>query len=1088
MLQTGLAGKTAGTCRTKVPKVLKRSLQELFLVMICAAFCVAPLNALAQSQASSGQISGAIVDSQGAAIRGATIKATNTQTGLERSVTTGDDGLFTIVLLPTGVYTVTAEAAGFSKATISEVDVTVGRTSDVNLTLGVSGVTEMINVTAGAIQVQTTRSEADAVLNERAIENLPINGRRFQDFVTLTPSAQIDPARNQISLSGQRGIYGANVNVDGVDYNQPFFGGIRGGERSNNGYTIPQESIKEFQVVASGYSAEFGRSSGGIVNAVTKSGTNAFHGSALFLGRPEKTVRGNQYFDALEENIKREVHPAPSQQQWGGSIGGPIKKDKLFFFGAYEQQRQRNQREVLFSLLNGFTPNAAQQEAFDFLKSLETPFTQTNDAIALLGRVDYEINSNNRFNIRYNFSKNEGKNAVATGDALDPTTNRALTNNGIEKDRTNGVVGQMSSFFGASMVNELRFQYARETRPRDVNFAGTTVETAVANFGSRSFLPTTQHDYRTQIADSITWSKGSHTVKFGGELNHISTFQAFGFNQFGTFGSTTSTVSTVLDVWSLAGCPGVSGCVANRFDSTTVFYNRQLGNTLLGFSTNELGFFGQDSWRMRPNLTINFGLRWEGQFNPSPELGNDSLINRIKGVKFPTGHVLDPTVIADDTRQFGPRLGFAWDPGNSGKTVVRGYGGIYYARTPSILLAGPLNNFRIPPGDLSVRLPLAVPSGNPNNTVYKQLKLIGIDLNSFALDKLPVVSIEQVQQIAAALGLTPDPFAGSQPILMGSNYKNPLSYQYGIGVERELTRGFTVGADYSYVHTLRLERNRNVNLPFPIIRSTDPARRPFYGSPSTRPITSLGPITIRESSAKSLYQSLTVRTKFQRKWGQLNAFYTLSKTLSDDDSERNATGFDYQDVFDFGPDYSYSRFDRRHQFTANPVFFLPWGFEAAGAVRLQSGRPIDAAMGFDANGDGNSFSGGLVSADRPYRGPGIPFERGAFRNRAYKNVDVRVQKRFTLAERHRLTFSLEVFNVFNIQNIEFGGSTVQNYCSPIPPATTAPLDCGFGDPTNLNFLQLFDKNPASSRFGKMLLNNSPLTPAFQAQFGARYQF
>jgi hypothetical protein len=278
-----------------------------------------------------------------------------------------------------------------------------------------------------------------------------------------------------------------------------------------------------------------------------------------------------------------------------------------------------------------------------------------------------------------------------------------------------------------------------------------------------------------------------------------------------------------------------------------------------------------------------------------------------------------------------------------------------------------------------------------------------------------------------------------------------------------------------------------VNLPRPIIRANDPAQRPFYGG-LARPIPTLGVITIRESSAKSLYRALTIRSKFQRSWGQLNAFYTLSKTLSDDDSERNATGFDYQDVFDFGPDYGPSRFDRRHQFVANPVFFLGHGFDISAAVRVLSGRPIDAAMGFDANGDGNSFSGNLVSADRPYRAPGVPFERGAFRNRSYKNIDFRFQKRFTFSERHRITLSAEVFNVFNFMNIEYGGSTVQNYCVPIAPATTAPLDCGFGAPTNPNFLQLIDQDVRSPRLGNLLLNNSPLTPAFQMQMGIKYQF
>jgi hypothetical protein len=262
---------------------LYRTVCALTLVLCMSA---SALPAMAQSQASSGQVAGVVADNQGAAVTGATVKVSNTQTGFERTMTTDDDGLYKFVLLPPGIYTITAEASGFATATVSNVEVVVGRTVDVNLTLGVSGVQEVVNVTAGAVQVQTTRSEADAVIDERSIDNLPINGRRFQDFVTLTPGAQVDPRRSQISLSGQLGIH-TNVNIDGVDYNQPFFGGIRGGERSNNAFTVPQESIKEFQVVAAGYSAEFGRSTGGIVNAVTKSGTNDLHGSLFFLARPK---------------------------------------------------------------------------------------------------------------------------------------------------------------------------------------------------------------------------------------------------------------------------------------------------------------------------------------------------------------------------------------------------------------------------------------------------------------------------------------------------------------------------------------------------------------------------------------------------------------------------------------------------------------------------------------------------------------------------------------------------------------------------------------------------------------------------------
>src|SRR5499433_3918657 len=257
-------------------------------LLLALSFIFGAGNAFAQAQANSGQISGTVRDNNGGAIPNATIKAVSAQTGLERSATSSEDGFYRFVMLPPGAYNLTAEAGSFAKAEVKDVLVTVGQVADINITMGVGNVQEAVTISAGGVQVSAP--QADSVVNLDAIQNLPINGRRFQDFVTLTPTAQVDPSRGQISLAGQRGI-NSNVNVDGVDYNQPFFGGIRGGERSNNAFSIPQESIKEFQVVAAGYSAEFGRSTGGIVNAVTKSGSNNWHGSGFYVIRPKEASK-----------------------------------------------------------------------------------------------------------------------------------------------------------------------------------------------------------------------------------------------------------------------------------------------------------------------------------------------------------------------------------------------------------------------------------------------------------------------------------------------------------------------------------------------------------------------------------------------------------------------------------------------------------------------------------------------------------------------------------------------------------------------------------------------------------------------------
>lgn len=1089
----------------------QRSFHSLCAVLVALCLCWSAVPVMAQSQASTGQISGTVFDSQAAAIVDATVKAVNTQTGLEGSSKSSYNGNYTIVLLPPGVYKVTVEAKGFAVVTVTDVEVVVGRTTTLNPTLGASGVQEVVNVTAGAIQVQTTRSEADSVLNQQAINDLPINGRRFQDFVTLTPTAQVEPSRNQISLVGQRGIYGANVNVDGADFNQPFFGGIRGGERSNNAYTVPQEAIKEFQVVASGYTAEFGRSTGGIVNAVTKSGTNALHGSAFYLHRPKELAKTNLFFDALEISVNQsrsarglspiEVVPAPTQQQWGGSFGGPIKKDKIFFFGAYEQQRFRNLRNVFFDAFGGFVPTPATQEAFDFYQSLQEPFTTTNDAKTFLGRVDFEINQNHRFNVRYSYSDNNALNANSVGNQIFPTTVSALSNNGTEKDKTNIVVGQMTSFFKTNFVNELRAQYAREQRPRPANAIAPNITNAtIGRVGTVNFLGLNEeHDWRAQVADSVIWTHGGHTAKLGAEYNHVYIAQTFGFNQTGVFNISGSNVTTILDILSLGGT------IPNRFDNSAVLFLKQIGNLAAAYPTNEMALFAQDSWRIKPNLTINYGLRWEGQYNPAPQATNTALVNLVKGFRFPSGETADPTIIPSDTKQFGPRIGFAWDPWKDAKTVVRGYAGVYNARSPQLIFAGPFNNFRAIPGDLSIALPLSTASlvtGNPLKTcttVYCQLKLVGVDLNNFSLSGLPIISADQVKGVAAALGLSGfSPFTGAQPTLMASNFKNPRSYQAGIGVEREMSKGLTLGVDFAYVNTVYLQRNRELNLPAPFLRTlaADPAQRPFYGLRSSvtaapcstapagscvRPIPSLGSIQIRESSGRSLYRALTFRAKFQRKWGQFNAFYTFSRSLSDDDNERDAGGVLYDDNFNLKPEYGLAKLDRTHQFQFSPIIFLPLGFDISSAIRMLSGRPLDATLGSDNSPAGNED---LNSNDRPYSAPGIPFQRNAFRNRAIYNVDLRGQKRFKLSESQRLIFSVEVFNLLNLENIELAGTTVTNYCSP------ATATCGFLGPTNPNFLQLFDRSPGSTRFGSLLLGNNPnaFGGVFQLQFGARYQF
>jgi hypothetical protein len=1136
------------------------------LMLFCFALGAGTVSA--QSEASSGQIVGTITDSTGAAVPNATVTVTNRDTGLTRTATSSDDGNYTIPLLPTGTYTITAQAGNFAETKLENVVVNVGRAADGNVTLGVSGVQESVTVSAEAIQV--TRNESDAVVNETAITNLPINGRRFQDFITLTPTAQVDPQRGQISLSGQKGI-NSNINVDGVDYNQPFFGGIRGGERSNLAFTIPQEAIKEFQVVASGYSAEFGRSTGGVVNAVTKSGDNDIHGSAFYLLRPKKLARGNEYTEALQQQRLTaagvDASLAPTQHQFGGSIGGPIKQNKLFYFGAYEQQKFNAGRQIVFGIPSTFTAgNAAQQSVLDFYNGEQVGYDLTNDAYAGLARIDWNINDQNRFNIRFSGSKNEAENAVSRGEtALDPTTTQSLTTNGTEKNKTKIGVVQFITSFSANAANELRLQAAREDRPRISNSELPQIATSFATFGATNFLPTTQYDTRYQIADNFTYIRGNHNTKFGGEYSRLFANQRFGFNQFGGYalsiGSTAQNITDALQRLSNVVVPQQSATVPailGRFDDTRARYNRQIGNLEAEFTGHELAFFGQDSWRVNSKLSVNYGLRLEQQYNPSPDTSNTALVNIVRNTRFPIrGTGFDPSDIPDSGWQVGPRVGFAFDPQGEGKMVIRGFAGYYYARTPLIVLADSTNNYRNPPANVSTTLPftgfsqtafntfLASPAGasylsitgcNPAaaagsdarnrctpNSVFRQFAIIGVNLNNSPLNNLPIISPEQISGIASGLGLNPNPFVGAQVTGHAEDFKNPRSFQFGFAFEREVMRNFTVGIDYAHVKTDRIQRNRDLNLPAPLtaeqyvdflrtsntvanfntmvsngtigqilqsqrtfIATNTPAGLTFpSGSVTTRqrPTQSqvgfaLGSVQVRESTAKSLYRGLTFRARYNHRRAQINAYYVYSRSLGDDDNERDAGGVAFANPYDLRREYNRSRLDREHQFTANPVFFLPYGFEVASAIRLRSGNPINPTAGADLNGDG-------VNNDRPLLVPGLTYLRNDFRNRGIFDVDLRLQKGFSLGERKRLVFSSEFFNVLNRSNIIFpSANTATSSGASGQFCGAASQLCGLNGVTNANFLRTTD--PVT---GAILVNNTnPGSQVFQMQLGARFQF
>jgi hypothetical protein len=369
--------------------------------------------------------------------------------------------------------------------------------------------------------------------------------------------------------------------------------------------------------------------------------------------------------------------------------------------------------------------------------------------------------------------------------------------------------------------------------------------------------------------------------------------------------------------------------------------------------------------------------------------------------------------------------------------------------------------------------------------VYRDLLAIGIDLNTFRLDNLPILTPDQVARAAAGTGAARDPFANARFVSTANDFTNPRSVQVGFGVEHSITRNWIVGGQFNYLNTVHLQRNRDENLPLPQINPADAARRPNFGQVGTfripRPIAGVDRLVLRESSARSMYRGGTFQTQYRGTRFQAGFNYTVAGTYSDDDNERSATTLYYQTATDFRSEYSASRMDARHQVAGYGLVNLPWRITVSGSWRARSGFPIDAAAGTDLNGDGNYLSPGAVggngasTSDRPYSAPGVSIPRNAFRNRMYKAVDLRFLKAFPLGEGRRLEFSTEMFNLFNWDNVAYDRGNLIHGVG-INATTGAVV------PANETFLRL---RLPDGRYDPT--NNQVGTP-FQAQFGMRFFF
>src|SRR5215468_8871709 len=835
-------------------------------IMIASLFALALVASVFGQQAATATIEGVVTDPNNAAVPGAKVTIKNVDTGLKREITTDASGLYRIAALPPGAYEISAGAEGFTEYKYGAVTLTVGQKLNLDLKLRVT-VSEAVTITDVAPIVETTRANVSASVGERAVRELPVNGRNFLDFVTLTPGVVRDPRGGDLSFGGQKGTLNS-VQIDGVDNNNLFFGQSLGRTGSGRApYQFSQDAVQEFQVNTNSFSAEFGRAAGGAINVVTKSGSNEFHGAGFEFFRDRALNANSLRYDAGLESFtfgkpalipngrsfdtRTTVNGAPNPtlntvigtptkppyhfHQFGGAIGGPIKKDRAFFFFNYDGQRntQPNLVNELPAATAGDPDSVAGRNR---LLPLAVNYTRGFNQDVYLGKVDWQVDSANRLNFRYNRQKFTGTNLENGG-----ATN-AQEHSGDSLVTTDTFTVTLNTAFSSRFLNEFRTQVARDSEPGLSN--SDAPEAVISNggqaaltIGRNNFSPRETTEKKAQFIDNVSYIAGKHSLKGGADFN-IERIENFFPGFFGggyTFTSYANFTRNIVTSYTQAFAgEGTSGATTNP-------------------DFSEYGFFLQDDWRAARGLTLNFGVRYDVQNmrqgpkrNPSPSLAAAGI---------------DTSRINNDYNNVAPRFGFAWNPMANDRLVVRGGYGLFFARTPAI----------------------AIGTAHSNN-----------GLNSISITLTNPTDPRLVYPFRYS-SIT-DILKGGQPpaanlFVFERDYQQPYTMQGNFGVEYGLTKDLSVGVSYLSVQGRHLQRTRDINLLPPIATQTkEPIvltflRYPGASSP-TRPIGVAGDLFGRisefESNSNSGYNALILQVN--KRFAQHYQFlfsYTFSKVIDD---------------------------------------------------------------------------------------------------------------------------------------------------------------------------------------------------------------
>ena len=981
--------------------------------------------------AGSGTITGTVTDASGAVVPAVDVTVRNTDTGIERKTQSSEAGVYTATFLAPGHYEVQGAKTGFAGILRKDLTLQVGQTLAINLSLAVQTAQQQVTITGEAPVVDPEKTEVSQVISEGSVSNLPISGRRWDSFVLMTPNVTNDGGSGLVSYRGISGLYNSNT-VDGANNNQAFFSEARGRALSG-AYVYSMDSIKEYQVSSSNYSAELGQAAGGVVNAVTKSGTNDVHGDLFYYLR-YPTWNALDPFPKSQGNYNQPIH---QWQQFGTSVGGPAIKDKLFYFFTYDGSRKVNPVTYTSSTFNaGFRalPCPAQvtstqcASANAFLAGKLGTFPRATNQDVGFGRLDYQLTPRNHVSASYDMMNYRAPNAYSTAPSYN---NSSLDTNGSYVFHERIFVANWDSTISGTAVNNVRFQWGRDLEVAGSNAPAPYVSLAnISAYGEFYALPRTAEpdEHRVQISDTLSKVYGRHTFKTGFDFNFIHEVMINLYNGTGQY-SYSGSAQTVFNNW-IADVYGINlgdGLTGKHYTSFTQVNDPITHVGKDDFMDNDYSGFFEDTFKANSRLTLNMGLRYDVFTIPQPPQPNTATpLTQLYTYK-----------INIPKDQVAPRLGVAWQL--TPKTVIRTGYGIFYAKSTN-----------------STYYATRVENG-----VYQQT----FNCTATACPQLTfpnVIWTPPGPPIAAPFSgaLTPQVNTFAPPALtqltrgQSPDWVNPRVHEGEVTVERQLPGGISSSIAYVVSRGLHLPIFVDANLApstttktYDLLTSTGSTTGtytvPYY---TTRLNTNTGGIFVGYSDVNSWYNSMVISIRRPMRHGlEFTANYTLSKAMDGAQvGGANGTfnGTDYPiDPYNRKAEYAVSDLNQTQRFTGNAVWMprfsnlgrtgslIANGWAFSTIVSLTTGQPVTPYIsGYPSGAPDGGVSGGVSYAGATNGRAGW-LARNAFTAPGFHNVDFRLGRQFSFGERVKLALVGESFNLFNHYNVASVNTTAFFYAA-----------------------------------------------------------